>query len=48
MDDEALRTVDMPFSTTSAAGHEVQLGSKLVRILPENRNDYVRLALAYR
>ena len=48
MEDEVLRAADMPFSTTSAAGYEVQLSSKSTRILPENRNEYVRLALAYR
>lgn len=48
MDSEALCAADMPFSTTSAAGHEITLSSKSTKILPENCNDYIRLALAYR
>lgn len=48
MDEEALRSADMPFSTTSASGHEFPLSTKYTRILHENRNEYVQLALAYR
>ncbi|XP_074649618.1 E3 ubiquitin-protein ligase HERC2-like [Tubulanus polymorphus] len=48
MDDEALRSADMPFSTPSSAATEVQLSSKYTRITPENRHEYVRLALNYR
>lgn len=48
MDGEALRSADMPFSTTSATGHETQLSTKYARITPDNRHEYVHLALAYR
>ena len=48
MDAEMLRSADMPFSTPSAASHEVNLTSKYARITPDNRNEYVRLALHYR
>ncbi len=48
MTEDALTAADMPFSTPSAAGHEVQLASRYSRITPENRNEYVRLALNYR
>lgn len=48
MEEEALRAADMPFSTPSSAGHEVQLSSKYSRITPENRAEYLRLALNYR
>ncbi|XP_064637694.1 E3 ubiquitin-protein ligase HERC2-like isoform X2 [Lineus longissimus] len=48
MDDEALAQADMPFSTPSAASHEVQLSSKYVKIIPENRSEYIRQALNYR
>jgi E3 ubiquitin-protein ligase HERC2 len=48
MDEVTLLTADMPFSTTSAGGHVVPLTAKVARITPENRSEYVRLALAYR
>ncbi|XP_077983839.1 E3 ubiquitin-protein ligase HERC2-like [Glandiceps talaboti] len=40
--------MEMPFSTPSASGQEVQLSSKYTRITLENRNEYVRAALNYR
>ncbi|KAL5011340.1 hypothetical protein ScPMuIL_009891 [Solemya velum] len=48
MDDEGLRTADMPFSVPSATGQEVHLGSKYSRITPDNKADYIRLAMNYR
>jgi E3 ubiquitin-protein ligase HERC2 len=48
MDDEALRVADMPFSTPSSTGREIQLSNKYTKIAPENRAEYVRLALNYR
>lgn len=48
MEPEMLRAADMPFSTPSAAGHEVMLSSKHTRITTDNRSEYVRLALHYR
>ena len=48
MDEDMLRVADMPFSTPSAAGNEVTLTTKHTRITPDNRNEYVRLALNYR
>ena len=49
MDEEALRSADMPFSTPSAAGHECHLSTcKYRRITPDNRGEYIRLALSYR
>lgn len=47
-DNKAFQTIDMPFSTPSASGHEVQLSSKYKTITVENRMEYVRLALSYR
>uniref|UniRef100_T1IYS2 HECT-type E3 ubiquitin transferase n=1 Tax=Strigamia maritima TaxID=126957 RepID=T1IYS2_STRMM len=47
-DEKAFQTMDMPFSTPSSSGHEVQLSSKFKRITVENRLEYVRLALNYR
>ena len=39
----------MPFSTPSAAGHECHLSTcKYRRITPNNRGEYIRLALSYR
>ena len=48
MSEEALLAADMPFSTPSANGHEIHLSTKYTRIGPENRNEYVRMALNYR
>ncbi|CAH1776574.1 unnamed protein product, partial [Owenia fusiformis] len=48
MDSEGLHAADLPFSTPSAAGHEVQLSSKYTKITLENRQEYIRLALNYR
>ena len=45
---EALQAMEMPFSTPSASGCDVQLQQKIYRITVENRAEYVRLALQYR
>lgn len=41
-------TLELPFVTPSAAGHEVPLSSRYQRVTSENRLEYVRLALRYR
>ncbi|KAJ8297784.1 hypothetical protein KUTeg_024315 [Tegillarca granosa] len=48
MEDEALRAADMPFSVPSASGQEINLNSKYSRITPENKAEYIRLAMNYR
>ena len=46
--DETFEAMEMPFSTPSASGQEVQLHNKVKRITLDNREEYVRLALHYR
>lgn len=48
MEREAFEAMEMPFSTPSASGHEVQLHNKIKEITLDNREEYVRLALHYR
>ena len=48
MEREAFEAMEMPFSTPSASGQEVQLHNKIKRISLDNREEYVRLALHYR
>ncbi|CRL02239.1 CLUMA_CG015120, isoform A [Clunio marinus] len=50
MDDDPkiFQTMELPFSTPSAKGHEVFLSTKYTHITPENRQEYVKLALNYR
>ncbi|XP_077868707.1 E3 ubiquitin-protein ligase HERC2-like [Saccoglossus kowalevskii] len=48
MESEVFSEMEMPFSTPSASGQEMQLSSKYSRINLENRNEYVRAALNYR
>ena len=48
MEREAFEAMEMPFSTPSASGQEVQLHNKINRITLDNREEYVRLALHYR
>uniref|UniRef100_A0A0B7BGT1 HECT-type E3 ubiquitin transferase n=2 Tax=Arion vulgaris TaxID=1028688 RepID=A0A0B7BGT1_9EUPU len=48
MDDEALRGAEMPFSIPSATGQEIHLSHKYTRITPENRVEYVKLAMDHR
>lgn len=47
-DDKAFSYLDYPFSTSSAAGHEVVLSTVHKRITVENRQEYFKLALNYR
>ncbi|XP_012936715.1 E3 ubiquitin-protein ligase HERC2 [Aplysia californica] len=48
MEDDALRSAEMPFSIPSATGQEVHLSHKYSRITPENRAEYVKLAMDHR
>uniref|UniRef100_A0A1B0AIV8 HECT-type E3 ubiquitin transferase n=1 Tax=Glossina pallidipes TaxID=7398 RepID=A0A1B0AIV8_GLOPL len=50
MDDDpkVFSTLELPFSTSSAKGHEVPLSTRYTRITPQNRHEYVRLALNFR
>ncbi|BFG02621.1 probable E3 ubiquitin-protein ligase HERC2 [Drosophila madeirensis] len=50
MDDDAklFNTLELPFSTSSARGHEVPLSTRYTHISPRNRAEYVRLALSFR
>lgn len=47
-DQKVFQTLELPFSTPSAKGHEVPLSSRYTRIIPQNRHEYVKLALNYR
>ncbi|XP_043274810.1 E3 ubiquitin-protein ligase HERC2 isoform X2 [Venturia canescens] len=47
-DEKVFQTLEMPFSTPSAVGHDVPLSNRYRKITPENRHEYVRLALNYR
>ena len=48
MEEEGLRAADMPFSVPSATGLETQLSHKHNRITPDNRSEYVKMAINYR
>ncbi|XP_030381589.1 probable E3 ubiquitin-protein ligase HERC2 [Scaptodrosophila lebanonensis] len=50
MDDDpkVFNTLELPFSTSSARGHEVPLSTRYTHISPKNRAEYVRLALNFR
>ena len=48
MDSEALNSAEMPFSTPSATGQEVQLMSKYTHINIKNKAEFIKLALNYR
>ncbi|XP_037077204.1 E3 ubiquitin-protein ligase HERC2-like [Pollicipes pollicipes] len=47
-DDPSLASLELPFSTPSAAGHEVQLSSTHRRVTDANKTEYIRAALNYR
>ena len=47
-DEKTFTSLDLPFTTTSAAGHDVSLSPRHNRITMANRHEYVRLALNYR
>ena len=48
MEEEGLRAADLPYSVPSATGLETQLSHKHTRITPDNRTDYVKMAINYR
>ncbi|XP_050578084.1 E3 ubiquitin-protein ligase HERC2 [Bombus affinis] len=47
-DEKVFQTLEMPFSTPSAVGHDIPLSSRYRKITPENKHEYVQLALNYR
>lgn len=47
-DPKVFQALDLPFSTPSAKGHEVQLSTRYTRIGATNKHEYVRLALNHR
>ncbi|XP_055600343.1 probable E3 ubiquitin-protein ligase HERC2 isoform X2 [Uranotaenia lowii] len=47
-DPKVFASMELPFSTPSAKGHEVPLSTRYNKITPDNRNEYVKLALNYR
>ncbi|GAB0100562.1 Probable E3 ubiquitin-protein ligase HERC2 [Sergentomyia squamirostris] len=50
MDDDpkVFDTLELPFATPSAKGHEISLSTKFNKITPQNRHEYIKLALNYR
>ncbi|KAK7097783.1 E3 ubiquitin-protein ligase HERC2-like isoform X3 [Littorina saxatilis] len=48
MEEDQLRAADMPFSVPSATGLETHLSHKHARITPDNRSDYIKMAINYR
>ncbi|KAG8176599.1 hypothetical protein JTE90_026848 [Oedothorax gibbosus] len=48
MEPDNIRKFDLPFSTHSTTGVEIPLSSKYAYVTPENRMEYIRLALSYR
>jgi E3 ubiquitin-protein ligase HERC2 len=46
--EEDLKALDLPFTTPSATGQEVQLSTKYKTVTPANRVEYVQMALRYR
>lgn len=50
MDDDpkVFNSMELSFSTSSAKGHQVPLSTRYTHITPQNRNEYIRLALNYR
>lgn len=47
-DPKVFSSLELPFTTSSAKGHEVPLSNLFMKICPENRHEYVRLALNFR
>lgn len=47
-DPKAFSSLELPFTTSSAKSHEVPLSNLFTKICPENRHEYVRLALNFR
>uniref|UniRef100_A0A6B2EBN7 HECT-type E3 ubiquitin transferase n=1 Tax=Phlebotomus kandelakii TaxID=1109342 RepID=A0A6B2EBN7_9DIPT len=50
MDDDpkVFDTLELPFATPSAKGHEISLSTRYIKITPQNRHEYIKLALNYR
>ncbi|XP_055695916.1 probable E3 ubiquitin-protein ligase HERC2 [Lutzomyia longipalpis] len=50
MDDDpkVFDTLELPFATPSAKGHEISLSTRYIKITPQNRHEYIKLALSYR
>lgn len=47
-DPRVFSSLELPFTTSSAKSHEVPLSNLYAKIAPENRHEYVRLALNFR
>lgn len=47
-DEKLFQTLEIAFSTPSASGAEMPLSSRHRRITPDNRHEYIRLALNFR
>lgn len=47
-DPKVFQALDLPFSTPSAKGHDCQLSTRYSKIAPQNKQEYVRLALNHR
>ncbi|XP_031621811.1 probable E3 ubiquitin-protein ligase HERC2 [Contarinia nasturtii] len=47
-DQKIFHALDLPFSTPSAKGHDCQLSTRYTKVTPQNKQEYVRLALNYR
>jgi E3 ubiquitin-protein ligase HERC2 len=48
MDDAALRAADLPFSAPASDGREVALSARYTRVTPDNKQEYVKMALNFR
>ena len=46
--DDELLALDLAFATPSACGRDVQLSTRYRKVTPENRSEYVQMALHYR
>ena len=46
--EDDLESLDLPFTIPSATGQEVQLSTKYTKVTPNNRDEYVQMALRYR
>jgi len=48
MSDDMLISADLSFSTSGIIGQEVRLSPKYSKITPDNRQEYINLAIKYR
>ena len=48
MSDEELSSAEMSFSVPSSSGQEINLMSKYSRITPDNKAEYIKMAMNYR